>query len=77
MHIVATYFIGIILVSGFDTVQHKRVGEGLIDDSGLAASTQSSTKLKPTRNKDFYPDESTLFLKMQNILTGTSSSCRW
>jgi hypothetical protein len=68
MHTFTTYFIGIILVSVSDTVQHKRVDEGLIDDTGLAASVQSSTKIPPTRNEDVSPDESALLLKMQNIL---------
>jgi hypothetical protein len=38
---VATYFIGIILVSVSGMIQHKRIGEGLIYDTGFAASAQS------------------------------------
>jgi hypothetical protein len=68
MHTVATYFIGIILVSVSGIVQHKRVGEVLIDDPGLAASAQSSTDTTSSRNKHFSSDGSTLFLKMQKIL---------
>jgi hypothetical protein len=40
MHTAATYFFGIILVSVSGAVQHKRVGEGLIDDNGLATFAQ-------------------------------------
>jgi hypothetical protein len=46
-------------------VQHKIVGEGLIDDIGLAASVQSSTEITPSTNKSFSPDEAFLFIKMQ------------
>jgi hypothetical protein len=68
MHTVATYFIGIILVSVSGIILHKHVGEGLIDDTGLAASAQSSTETTSSRNKQFSSDESTLFLKIQKIL---------
>jgi hypothetical protein len=67
MHTVATYFIGIILVS-VSGIHHKQIGKCLIDDTGLAASAQSSTETKPSRHKQFSPDESTLFVKMQKIL---------
>jgi hypothetical protein len=40
----------------------------LVDDTGLAASAQSSTEIAPYRNKDFSQDESALFLKMKKIL---------
>jgi hypothetical protein len=68
MHTVATYFIGIVLVSVSGMIQHKRIGEGLIDDRGLAASAQSSTEMTLLRHKQFSPDESSLFIKMQKIL---------
>jgi hypothetical protein len=68
MHTVATYFVGIILVSVSGTIQHKRAGEGLIEDTGLAYSAQSSTEISSTTIKDFSPDESILFEKMQNML---------
>jgi hypothetical protein len=68
MHTVATYFIGIILVSVSGMIQHKRIGEGIIDYTGLAASAQSSTEMTPSRYKQFSPDESTLFIKMQKII---------
>jgi hypothetical protein len=51
MHTVATYFIGIIIVSVSGIIQHTRIGEGLIDDTGLAASVQSSTEMTPSRHK--------------------------
>jgi hypothetical protein len=38
MHNIATLFFGIILVSVSGRIQHKRVGEGLIDDTGLSYS---------------------------------------
>jgi hypothetical protein len=41
--------------------QHKHVGEGLINDTGLTASTHSSSETTLS-------DESTLLLKMQKIL---------
>jgi hypothetical protein len=56
VHTVATYFVGIILVSVFGAIQHKRVGEGLIDDTGLAYSAQSSTEISSTTIKDFSPN---------------------
>jgi hypothetical protein len=68
MHTVATYFIGIILVSVSGMRQHKRIGECLIDDTGLVASAQSSTETTPSHHKQFSPDISALFIKMQKIL---------
>jgi hypothetical protein len=68
MHTVATYLIGIILVSVSGMIHHTRIGEGLIDDTGIAASAQSSTETTPSRHKQFSPDESALFIKMQKIL---------
>jgi hypothetical protein len=68
VHTVVTYFVGIILVSVSGTIQHTRVGEGLIDDTGLAYSAQSSTEISSTTIKDFSPDESIIFDKMQKML---------
>jgi hypothetical protein len=68
MHKVATYFIGIILISVSNSVQHKIVGEGLIDDTRLAVSVESSTEINPSRNKYLSLDEAALFIKMQKIL---------
>jgi hypothetical protein len=68
MHTVAAYFIGIIPISVSGMIQHKRIGEGLIDDTRLAASAQSSIEMTPLRHKQFTPDESSLFVKMQKIL---------
>jgi hypothetical protein len=68
MHTVATYFICIILVSVSGITQHKRIGEGLIDDTGLAASALLSNETASSRNKQFKPDESALYLNMQTIL---------
>jgi hypothetical protein len=68
MHIIATYFIGIILLSVSGVIQHKQVGEGLIDDTGFFESAQSSTEIISSRNKQLSPDESALFLKIQKIL---------
>jgi hypothetical protein len=68
MHTIVTYFIGIILVSVSGIIQHKGDGEGLIDDTGLVASAQSSTETTSSRNKRFTSDESTIFLKMQKII---------
>jgi hypothetical protein len=65
---VATYFIGKILVSVSGIIQHKWIGEGLIDNADLAASAQSSTENTSSINKQFTYDESALFFKMQKIL---------
>jgi hypothetical protein len=61
IHNVAPYFIGIVIVSISGSIHHKRVGEGRIDDTGFAASAQSSIEIMPTKNKDFSPDIFTLF----------------
>jgi hypothetical protein len=68
MHTIATYFDGVIFVSVSGLIQHKRVGEGLIDDTGLAYSALSSTKISSATLKDFSPDESALFDKMQKMI---------
>jgi hypothetical protein len=68
VHTVAIYFGGVILVSVSGIIQHKRVREGLIDDTGLAYSAQSSTEIASTTIKDFSPNESSLFDKMQKML---------
>jgi hypothetical protein len=68
LHTIVTQFIGIIFVSVSGFIQHKIVGEDVIDDTGLASSTQSSTKLMLTKQKDLLPDETVLFDKMQKML---------
>jgi hypothetical protein len=70
MHISATYFIGIILVSVSGSSIHTGFGEGLIDDTGLAASvfTHLSIEINTPRNKSLSPDEAALFNKMQKKL---------
>jgi hypothetical protein len=68
MHTVVTYFIGIIFVSVSGLIQHTRVGEGLIDDTGLASSAQSSTEITSTKHKDFFPNETIFFENMQKML---------
>jgi hypothetical protein len=68
MHTVSTYFIGIILVSVSGMIQHKRISEGIIDDTGLAASAQSSTETTPSGHKNFSTDKYALFINMQQIL---------
>jgi hypothetical protein len=42
MHTVSTHFISIILVYISGTIQQKRIGEVLIDDTGISVSAQSS-----------------------------------
>jgi hypothetical protein len=56
IHTVTTYFIGIILIYVYGMIQHKRVGEGLIVDPGLAASAHSSNEITSSRNKQLSPD---------------------
>jgi hypothetical protein len=68
LHTVVTYFIGIIFLSVSGLIQHKRIGEGLIDDTGLASSAQFSTEITSAKHKDFSPDETILFDKMQKML---------
>jgi hypothetical protein len=65
MHTVATYFISIIFVSVSGLIQHKRVGEGFIENTVLASSSQSSTEITSTKHRDFSPDETILSHKMQ------------
>jgi hypothetical protein len=49
-------------------IQQKRVDEGLLDNTGLVASDQSSIEITTTRNKAFLPNEDAHFTKMQKIL---------
>jgi hypothetical protein len=69
MHTVATYFVGIIFVSVSGSIQQKRVDEGLIDDTSLTYSAQSSTEISSTTLKDFSPNESMLFDKCRERYT--------
>jgi hypothetical protein len=68
MHNVDTYFVGIILVCVSGIIQHKCVGEGIINNTSLAYSAPSSTEFSSTKIKDFSADESILFGKMQKML---------
>jgi hypothetical protein len=68
MHTAGTYFVGIILVSISGKIQRKRVGEGLIDDTGIIASSKSSLKITTTRNKTFSPDDDALSTTIQKII---------
>jgi hypothetical protein len=65
---VATYFIGIIFVSVSGSVLNKRVGEGLIDETGLATSAHPSIEIPPSSTITLSPDEAALFTKIQKIL---------
>jgi hypothetical protein len=47
---------------------HKRIGEGLIDGTGLVVSSQSSTEITSTRVKRFTPDENILFSRMKKMI---------
>jgi hypothetical protein len=47
---------------------HKRIGEGLIDDTGLVVSVQSSTEITSTRVKNVTPDEDILFSRMKKMI---------
>jgi hypothetical protein len=51
IHTVATYFIGIVFVSVSGFIIHKHVGEGLIYETGLATSMQSSINITPSSTK--------------------------
>jgi hypothetical protein len=68
MYTFDTYFVGIILVSVSGRKQHKSVGEGLIDNTGLEYSAQFSTEISSTKIKDFSPNESILFDNIQKRL---------
>jgi hypothetical protein len=46
----STYFINIVLVSVSSNIQHNRICEGLIYDTGLEASSQASTEITSTSN---------------------------
>jgi hypothetical protein len=68
MHTAVTYFIGIIFVSISGLIQHKLVGEGLIDKTVLASSAQFPTEITSTKHKYFSPNETILCDKMQNMV---------
>jgi hypothetical protein len=69
MYTAATYFKGIIV-----NAAHTDWG-GLIDDTGIAASAQSSTETTPSIHRQFTPDESDMFIKMRKNLHFFLSSC--
>jgi hypothetical protein len=67
MHTIATFFIKIVLVS-VSKIYHKRIGEGFIDDAGIAVSAQSSTEITSSRRKRFTTDEGAIFTKMHKMI---------
>jgi hypothetical protein len=76
MHTVATFFIVVVvvivivivvvLVSG--NIRHKRIGEGIIDDTGLSASFQLSIKIISTQQKRFTADEDAIFAWINKMI---------
>jgi hypothetical protein len=49
-------------------IVHKHIGEGLIDNTGLVVSSQSSTEITSTCVKRFTPDEEVLFSRMKKMI---------
>jgi hypothetical protein len=53
MHILAASYIGFAVFSVSSKIVHRRIGEGLIDDTGLISSSKSSSKITPLSRKRF------------------------
>jgi hypothetical protein len=68
MHTLASSYIGFAMFSVSNKIIHKRIGEDLIDDTGLVVSSQSSTEITSTRVKRFTPDENILFSRMKKMI---------
>jgi hypothetical protein len=68
MHTLASAYIGFAMFSVSINLIHKRIREGLIDDTGLVVYTQASTEITPTRVKRFTTDEDILFDRVSNMI---------
>jgi hypothetical protein len=68
MNTLASAYIGFIMSSVSSKVVHTRIGEGLIDDTGLIVSAQASTQITSSRVKRFSSDEAALFVRMNHMI---------
>jgi hypothetical protein len=68
MHTLASSYIGFAIFSVSSKIIYKRIGEGLIDDTGLVVSSQSSTEITSKRVKRFTPDANSLFSSMKKMI---------
>jgi hypothetical protein len=68
MHTLTSAYIGFIMFSVSNKIVHNHIGEGLIDDTGVMVSAQSSTEITSTRVKYFTPDEDVLFSRMKKMI---------
>jgi hypothetical protein len=68
MNTLASAYIGFFMLSVSSKAVHKRIGEGLIDNTGLIISAQASTKIISTRFKRFSNDKAALFVPMNCVI---------
>jgi hypothetical protein len=68
MHKLASAYIGVAMFSMSNKIAHKRTSEGLIDETGLVVSAQSSTEITSTHMKRCTPDEDVLFSRMKKMI---------
>jgi hypothetical protein len=68
MHTLVSAYIGFTMYSVSISIINKGIGEGLIDDTGLTAFSQSSTEITSTRTKRFTNDEDVLFAIMKKMI---------
>jgi hypothetical protein len=68
MHTLASSYIGFAILFVSSKIIQKRIGEGLIDDTGLMVSSQSSTDITSACVKRFTPDEDVLFSRMKKMV---------
>jgi hypothetical protein len=64
----ALSFIGILILSISKRLQHERIGEGFIGDTGLGSSNPHSTTTTPTSTKALTNEEIELHMKANGIL---------
>jgi hypothetical protein len=68
MNTLASIYIGFTMSSVSSKVVHKRIGEGLINDTGLVVSAQASTESTSSRVKRFSHDDAPLFARMNHMI---------
>jgi hypothetical protein len=68
VHTLASIYSGFMIHSVYSNIIHKRIGEGLIDDTRLVASPQSYTENTSTRVIFLTKDEDLLFPRMKKMM---------
>jgi hypothetical protein len=68
MNTIASAYIGFAMSSVSSKVVHKRIGEGLIDDTGLVVSAQASTEIISSHVKRLSNYEAALFARMNRMI---------